>query len=188
MTKTTATLLICAAALTACGRADDPAGQLVLEPAAPATTRHALPRGMTTMPNPDRRSPAAVADAALILMHSQDSAIDTTPQDAVERAMPLMDPAYAQLLRANPVRARSDWETLARQRGYTTAKVFKTEEERLREQAGPAPSPTGTTKVIRALTIESHDDSGWRSIETATVTLELHQTPDGTWAVTGYRR
>ncbi|MFH8350466.1 hypothetical protein [Streptomyces sp. NPDC018045] len=149
-------------------------------PAAP------VPRGASGTPKApapapgdiDRQDADAVARGALTAMWTSDTALDTSPQDAIARAARAgwCTPAYAAQLTSHTPRAApgAQWAEWARHRAHTTVKAAATA-----EAGRPADTPTTAYRQY-TLTITPHGRDNWSGTPvTVTVFAELTRTAAG---------
>lgn len=116
------------------------------------------------LPNPSKvngSSPDAVAEAALTVMFSEDTRIDTSPRDATVRAAPYLTPVYAADLADHQAAAApgAQWNTWAAHNAYTTASVTPAPDS-------GAPADT-TTSAFRTYTVTAtaHGTDGYTDVE-----------------------
>jgi len=103
-----------------------------------------------TLPDPTQvngQNADAVAEAALTVMYSMDTRIDTTPRNAVLRAVPYLTKAYATELAGSQVYAApgAAWNDWAAHGAYTTATITPAPDS-------GAPTDTATT-AYRSYTV-----------------------------------
>lgn len=91
----------------------------------PTGTTKPNPRGMKTgLEHVNRSDAAATATAFLTALNAQDTAMDTTPWNAADRAAQLATASYAAQLRQQVIAAPgAAWNAMSAAKGYTTVTV-----------------------------------------------------------------
>ncbi|NHC33039.1 hypothetical protein [Dermacoccus nishinomiyaensis] len=91
----------------------------------PTGTTRANPRGMKDgLEHVNRADAAATATAFLTALNAQDTAMDTTPWNAADRAAQLATSSYAAQLRQQVIAAPgAAWNAMSAAKGYTTVAV-----------------------------------------------------------------
>lgn len=124
------------------------------------------PRGPLTDPKQvDGQDPDAVTRAALTVMYTIDTTIDTTPHDATIRATPYLSDAYAAALRNHQAMTApgAQWQTWTEHHAYTTVALQPAEDP-------GRPSDTATTAYRHyQITTTAHGDDGWTAPGTTAV-------------------
>jgi hypothetical protein len=96
-------------------------GQVPLPPGRPGTPPVPLPQAGKV----NGQDAGAVSAAALTIMWTFDTTIDTSRHEASLRAAPFLDPGYLAALRESPPRSApgAEWNSLRAHRAYTTVQL-----------------------------------------------------------------
>jgi hypothetical protein len=147
--------------------------------AAPSPRRAGRPAAAVRLPDPaavDRRSPEAVATAALTALYSYDTAVDTGPADADRRALPWLSPRTATAVQdARPIAsAGAEWTRWTRHRAIVTPVLGPSRGRPPRGHRDPRspavhrhPHPRGrggwrgSTSQLVAFVVLTHGSTGW---------------------------
>lgn len=148
----------------------------------PITTATASPLGPATADLPsaghvDRRSPDAVAAAALTALYSYDTDVDRGPADAARRALPWLSPAFAQSIRtAQPSPPDATWTTWSAHHAVITPRLALGHDDR------PADTATDTYRQYTVELVPRGRDRWQGTPGVAIVFLQLTRGADG-WSI-----
>ena len=195
-----AAAVLLTAALASCGTltpdAGPPADSKAATAAAPATSSTntassdpseaaPLPTGSGGTPRPglpknvDTGSADAVGRAALTVMWTMDTAIDTSQYNATVRAAPYLTTKYAAELKAAPPRSApgAEWTTWTQHKAWTTVAL-----ESADEAGRPSDTPTDAYRTW-TVTTTPHGTDGWTGDPTVTTAFVSLTHTAGSWKV-----
>lgn len=194
-----AAAVLLTAALASCGTmtpdAGPPADSKPATAAAPATSTTTatsdpseaapLPTGSGGTPRPglpknvDTSSADAVGRAALTVMWTMDTTIDTSQYDATMRAAPYLTTKYAAQLKAAPPRSApgAEWTTWTQHKAWTTVAL-----ESADEAGRPSDTPTDAYRTW-TVTTTPHGTDRWTGDPTVTTAFVSLTRSGGAWKV-----
>jgi hypothetical protein len=122
----------------------------------PAGSPGPLPVTLPALSSVNSQDPSAVSQAAVTIMWTMDTALDTSQYQAELRAAPFLAPAYLASLTANPPVAGSgaQWTAWSAHRAYTTVAAVPERQDQ------PIDSPTQAQRQW-GVSATPHGTGGW---------------------------
>ena len=159
----------------------------------PPMTSTTAPTSTSTLATPDRlpdldpakvdtANPDAVATAVVDTAYTMLPRVDESPNDAIVRAAPLLDPKMADAARTfRPATgAGAEWNTWVQQNAFVSAK----------SRVGTQTRPADTDTALRYVSVTQIAQTPTRIIFTKTLTLlvTMTKTPNGNWRVSNLKQ